>query len=74
MPIRSFHGGRVFDPEAVTAMALAFDAVCDHLGLKSTSDDPVTKLIAQKIVEVAQRGVGDSDLLQAMALHELGPD
>jgi len=74
VPIRSFHAGRVFDPDAITVMALAFDAVCDHLRLKSTSDDPVTRLIAEKVIEVAQRGVSEPDLLRAMALNELSRD
>ncbi len=74
MPIRSFHTGRVFDPDAVTVMAVAFDAVCNHLGIRSTSDDPVTRLIAEKVIEIAQRGASDPDLLQSMALSELSRD
>jgi hypothetical protein len=73
VPIRSY-GGRAFDPEALIGMAHAFEEVCDHLRLNSTSDDPATKLVAEKVVEVAQRGIGDLDLLQAMALNELSRD
>jgi hypothetical protein len=55
-------------------MTLAFNSVCDQLGLKSTTDDPATKLVAEKVIELAQRGVHDPDLLQTMTLNELGRD
>jgi hypothetical protein len=71
--IRGFLSGRAFEPEAINTMALAFNAVCDHLKLKSTADDPA-KLIAEKVIELAQRGVHDPDLLQTMTLNELGRD
>jgi hypothetical protein len=74
VPIKSFHGGRAFDPEAVTGMALAFEAVCGHLGLNSTSDDPATKLVAEKVIEFALNGIADPDLLQTMTMNELGGD
>ncbi len=47
MPIRGFLSGRAFEPEAINTMALAFNDVCDQLGLKSTADDPATKLVAE---------------------------
>jgi hypothetical protein len=72
VPIRGFLSGRAFEPEAISTMALAFNAVCDQLGLKT--DDAVTKLVAEKIIELAQRGVQDADLLQTMTLNELGRD
>jgi len=55
-------------------MALAFNAVCDQLGLKSPADDPATELVAEKVIELAQRGVHDPDLLRTMTLNELGRD
>jgi len=73
MPIRSVQRRRAFDPEAVTGIALAFDAVCDHLGLKSSCDDPITKLVAEKVIEPL-RGIANPDLLQTMTLNELGRD
>jgi hypothetical protein len=72
--IRGFLSSRAFEPEVINTMALAFNAVCDHLGLKSTADDPATKLVAEKVIELAQRGVHDPDLLQTMTLNELGRD
>jgi hypothetical protein len=74
VPIKGFLSGRAFEPEAINTMALAFNAVCDQLGLKSTADDPAAKLVAEKIIELAQRGVHDPNLLRTMTLNELGRD
>jgi hypothetical protein len=72
VPIRGFLSGRLFDAEAINEMSLAFDGACDELGLVSSANDPATSLVAEKIIEVAQRGVHDPDLLRRMALNELG--
>jgi hypothetical protein len=45
---------------------------CDELGLVKSIHDPATSLLADKIIEVAQRGVHDPDLLRRTALNELG--
>jgi hypothetical protein len=50
-------------------MSLALETVCDTLNLRLT-DDPNTRLVASKIIELAQRGVRDSATLSAMALKE----
>jgi len=72
VPIRGFLAGRIFDAEAINEMSLAFDGACDELGLVSSAHDPATSLVAEKIIEVAQRGVHDPDRLRTMALNELG--
>ena len=74
MPIRSFFAGRKFGARAINTMSLAFEGVCDQLGLVKTADDPATRLVAEKIIELAQGGIHDADLLQAMALNEIGRD
>jgi len=51
-----------FYPEQVLAMGLAFDNACRSLRLNDTND-PLTKLIAGKIVEAAQAGERDADRL-----------
>jgi hypothetical protein len=74
VPIRGFLAGRTFDARAINQMSLAFDGACDELGLVKSVQDPATSLVAEKIIEVAQRGVHDPDLLRRMALNELrGP-
>jgi hypothetical protein len=69
MPIRPFLSGQAFDPETIDNMSEVLKRVCETLGLKLV-DDPVTRLVAQKIIELAQRGVRDVATLQAMTLSE----
>jgi hypothetical protein len=71
VPIRSFLAGRTFDAQAISTMSVAFDGACDELGLVKTTQDPATSLVAEKIIEVAERGVRDPELLRTMALIEL---
>lgn len=74
MPIRSFLAGRTFDAQAISTMSVAFDGACDEIGLVRTAEDPATRLVAEKIIEVAERGVRDAELLRTTALNELGRD
>ena len=55
MPIRPFLAGQAFDPETITKMSAGFESVCVALSLKLV-DDAATRLVAQKIIELAQRG------------------
>jgi hypothetical protein len=55
-------------------MSVAFDGACDEIGLVRTAEDPATRLVAEKIIEVAERGVRDAELLRTTALNELGRD
>jgi hypothetical protein len=50
-------------------MSLALETVCETLRLRLT-DDPNTRLVASKIIELAQRGVRDAPTLSAMTLKE----
>ena len=56
MPIRPYLAGQAFEPEAIPTMSLALEGVCETLGLRMR-DDPATRLVAEKIIELAQRGV-----------------
>jgi hypothetical protein len=56
MPIRSFLADQAFDPETIQLMSDAFTSVCATLGLVER-DDPATRLVAERIIEHAQRGV-----------------
>lgn len=70
MPVRPFLSSQAFEPETIREMSLALEKVCDALSLK-TLDDAATRLIAEKIVELAQRGVHDVATLTSMTLHEI---
>ena len=56
-PITPFLRGQAFDPETVDAMAKAFVTTCEALGL-SNRDDAMTELVAETIIELAQREIG----------------
>jgi len=45
-------------------------SACDALHLK-VGDDPTTRLVADKVIELAQRGIRDPDMLRKMTLKEL---
>jgi len=69
MPIRPFIAGQAFEPELIRQMSLALESACETLGIMLT-DNPATRLVASKIIELAQRGVRDAPTLTAMALKE----
>ena len=50
-------------------MSLALETVCGKLNL-TLSDDPARRLVASKIIELAQRGVRDAPTLSEMTLKE----
>ena len=69
MPITPFLAGKAFDPEAIESMSASFVAACDALGLK-VGDDPATRFVAEKVIEFAQRGVRDPNMLCRLTLKE----
>jgi hypothetical protein len=69
MPITPYLVGQPFEPELIREMSLALESVCDTLNLRLT-DDANTRLVASKIIELAQRGVRDAATLSAMTLKE----
>ena len=60
-----------FGPDAVKCMTEAYECVLKELRLNDR-DDPVTELIAAKIIQVFRLGEGDSDRLCKRAIRELG--
>jgi hypothetical protein len=66
MPIRPFLAAQAFEPETIREMSLALESVCETLGLRLI-DDPATRLVAEKIIELRQRGVRE-DALRVMTL------
>jgi hypothetical protein len=70
MPIRPFLSDQPFDPEDIEEMSLAFESVCKALHLKMR-DDPVTRVVAEKIIELKQHGVHGVSTLHAMVMQKL---
>jgi hypothetical protein len=69
MPIRPFLASQVFEPDLIREMSLALETVCQKLDL-TMADDPNARLVASKIIELAQRGVQDAATLSTMTLKE----
>jgi len=72
-PITPFLHGQAFDSELIAAMGKALDATCEALGL-SDRGDRTNELIAQKIIELAQRGLRNPVALSSAAVKELKSD
>lgn len=58
-------------PEEIAVLTEAYEATLKKLRLVDRSD-PITQLIAQKIIEIGQRGIRDSEQISALATKELG--
>lgn len=52
--------GRVFEPEELRVMGLAYDAVCDHL---KVSERMEKEIVAAMVIECARPEEDDLDLL-----------
>jgi hypothetical protein len=71
MPIYPLLRNSVFDPEQCRVLGIAFERCLTQLGLVDRSN-PLTVLIANKIIELGQRGVRDPDRLCELTAKELG--
>jgi hypothetical protein len=60
-----------FSPEDIGRMTAAFEAALRLLRLRDRTD-PITEIIAKKIIEVARNGERDAPRICARALKELG--
>lgn len=59
-----------FQPEDIRRMTAAYEKALVLLGLKDRND-PVTELVAEHIIEIAQTGERDTDLLCEGALKRV---
>jgi len=69
MPITPFLAHQAFDPETIETMSAAYVATCDALHLK-VGDDPATRVVAEKVINLAQLGIRDPIMLRTMTLKE----
>lgn len=70
MPISPYLRDQAFDPETIKVMGEAFTLVCEALGLTERTDR-MTELVAQRIIEMAQRGVRTKTELYRGTLRDL---
>lgn len=71
MNIHRLLEGTTFDPEHVATLIAAYEETLKKFSLVER-DDPLTQMIARKMIEVAQRGVLDSNQISSIAIKELG--
>ena len=69
MPFAHLLGDHSFGPEVLQALTTAFDDACRILQLKNR-DDPLTEVIARKIVAIAARGECYPRALCAQAIED----
>jgi hypothetical protein len=70
MPHNYLHG-RVFDPEELKCMGLAYEAVCERLGLLDKIDPVTEMMVAEKVILFARRGVNDPAVLCEEVIQSL---
>jgi len=70
MPITPYLAHQTLDPETIATMSAGFVAACEALQLK-VGDDPTTRVVAEKVINLAQRGIRDPEMLRTMTLKEL---
>ncbi len=58
--------------EDIARLAAAYEATLKALELKSRSD-PITEIVARKIIEIGQTGVRDPLQISSLAIRALGP-
>ncbi len=68
MPITPFLAYQAFEPEDIKIMSAAFVAACHALRLK-IGDDPATRLVAEQVIQLAQHGIRDLNMLRQLTLE-----
>ena len=63
--------GSPLEPEQIRSLVAAYEKTLRKIGLVDR-DDPITEMIARKIVEIAQTGIHDPAELSAIAIKEIG--
>jgi hypothetical protein len=61
----------VFEPKDIERLVAAYELTLRALRLKDR-DDPITKLVAEKIIAIGRLGIEDPAKISELALKELG--
>ena len=68
MPIYRLLDGAAFERKHIAAMQTAFEEVLSEMRLADRSD-PLTELVAKKVIELAQKGERDPARLRELTLR-----
>ena len=71
MTIHRLLRSTAFGPEEVARLVTAYETTLRALGLKDRSD-PITQLVAEKIIAVGRLGIEDPAEISKLAVKELG--
>jgi hypothetical protein len=71
MTIYRLSENTTFGPEEIERLVTAYKQTLRALGLKDRSD-PITQLVAEKIIAVGRFGIEDPAEISKLALNELG--
>jgi hypothetical protein len=71
MTIHRLLKNATFAPEEIERLVTAYEATLRRLGLRDRSD-PITQLVAEKIIAVGRLGIEDPMEISNLALKELG--
>jgi hypothetical protein len=71
MPIRRLLAGSTLGPDEIEILSVAFDEALRSLNLVDRSD-PLTDMVAKKIIDIGATGVRDPAEIAKIAVRELG--
>jgi len=71
MAIYRFLQNSAFAPEDIAPLVAAYEDCLRTLKLSDRRSDPITEIVAKKIIELAQTGIRDSARLGRLALEEI---
>jgi hypothetical protein len=61
-----------FGPEDIERLVMAYEQTLRALRLKDRND-PITQLVAEKIIAIGRTGIEDPTEISKLALKQLGP-
>src|SRR4051794_1380957 len=70
MPLTRFLQNTAFGPEEIALLVAAYNAALHELG-QAAQSDPVTEIVAKKIIEFAKQGERDPNQLRKRAVEAL---
>ena len=73
MAIHRLLRNAVFEPKDIERLVAAYELTLRALRLKDR-DDPITQLVAEKIIAIGRLGIEDPAEIFKLALKELGPE
>ena len=71
MPIHRFLQNMPMGPEDISRLTTAYEQALRGIGLVDR-DDPISEMVAKKVIQIAKTGVRDPTDIAAQAIMELG--